>query len=109
MKAVWRSIALGLLLSGLQAGTGLAAPATFSNEQVSPSDYYSGLATGQGYRSHWASQYGEGTPQYTAAIDAEYLRASRAVQAARQNGDTHEEDFWLGFIDGLERAAEEEV
>lgn len=108
MKALVRTIFLGLVLSGLQVGMSQAAPVTAPAQHASPADYYSGLATGQGHRSHWASEYGTGTPGYEAAIDEEYLRASRALQSARSGGDTNEEYFWLGYIDGLERSPEED-
>ncbi|MCA8830322.1 hypothetical protein [Hymenobacter pini] len=108
MKRIVYSLALcGLVFGGLTGAPVQAAAAPFRQLAASPPDYYSGLATGQGYRDYYARQYGAGTPAYAAAIESEYQRACQARSQAASDNDQHNVDFWTGFIDGLDRPAEE--
>ncbi|RSK49886.1 hypothetical protein [Hymenobacter rigui] len=75
MKHIAYSLVLcGLVFGGLVAAPVHAAVAPIRQLTASVSDYYSGLATGQGYQDYYARIYGAGSPAYTAAINSEYLR-----------------------------------
>lgn len=98
-------LSLVTLLAGgyaFSASAAALAPTTTAARVAFPDNefFYEGMADGMSFGDAAAAQYGYGTPDFNAAMNAEIAQAQANAQSA---GSSDEQYYWYGYKTGLQR------
>ena len=105
MKKVSMVLSLAAMLAGgysfsasaaTRAHSVSALQAAFPDNQF----FYDGMADGMAFGDAAAAQYGYGTPDFNAAMDAEIAQAQANAHAG---GSADDQYYWYGYKTGLQR------
>jgi hypothetical protein len=105
MKKASMVLSFMMLLAGSygsSASAATAVPSVKAAQAAFPDNefFYQGMADGMDFGDAAAAQYGYGTPDFNAAMDAEIAQAQANAHAG---GSADDQYYWYGYKTGLQR------